>query len=105
MARNRRPEDSGPAHNCPVSTEFAGKTDKLLARFTRLFVQLDRSATNEDPQVTIACIAALFDRMLNPPESDQDVPPTDSDIDRTSHALHELIEREAERVRQIIQND
>jgi len=75
-----------------------------MVRFLRFFADLDGSPFTQDPQVTLACVSALFDRMLNPPESDQDVPPSESDIDRATSALHELIEREAGRVRHTIRN-
>jgi len=76
-----------------------------MVRFLRFFADLDGSPFTQDPQVTIACVSALFDRILNPPESDEDVPPDESDIDRAASVLHELIEREAERVRQAIRSD
>lgn len=74
----------------------------LSNQFVRMFLHLDGSPTAQRPEVTSACVAVLFDRMLNPPESEPDIPPTEQDVDRTVLALVSLIEDEAKRVRRLL---
>ena len=77
----------------------------LSNQFVRMFLHLDGSPMAQRPEVTSACVAVLFDRMLNPPESEPDIPPTEQDVDRTVQALVSLIEEEADRVRSLIRED
>ena len=81
---------TAPSQNC------------ALKQISQLFVELDGSDYAQDPKVTYACIAALLQRMVNPPEHDS---PTEEDVTRTAHALTRLVEDEAERVRRVIRKE
>jgi len=76
--------------------------DQIRASFLRLFAELDGSRSVQNRAVTIACIEALLDWLLNPPQSGPHEPPTSGEVDQTVSALHQLVERKAERVRQVI---
>jgi hypothetical protein len=77
------------------------QSDPLFGRFSDLFLELDGGPRVQRREVTRACVAALFDRMISPPETNEDVP-TESDVDRTVQALTAIIEAEADRVRRQI---
>ena len=77
-------------------------SNRLFNAFVGLFLALDGDQM-ERPDVTRACVSALFDRMLNPGETEEDLP-TASDVANTVRALTAMIEAEAESVRSELAN-
>ena len=71
-------------------------SNRLFNAFVGLFLALDGDQV-ERADVTRACVSALFDRMLNPGETEEDLP-TANDVANTARALTSLVEAEVERV-------
>ena len=54
--------------------------------------------------MTLACVEALFDRLVNPPMLDDETP-TIEDVDAAERSAVSLISAEAEKVRAVIRSD
>ena len=73
-------------------------------RFFRLFCELDGDDRQQRPEVTHACIEALFDRLVNPPMLEDEML-TLGDVDAAERAAIALIQAEADKVRELIRNN
>jgi hypothetical protein len=69
--------------------------------FLALFLELDGSLSQQRQDVTEAAIEVLFDRVLNPPMLDNDMPTLD-DVEAAERQLIALVKAEATRVRDYI---
>ena len=76
---------------------------RAAKRIMQLFIELDGSDYGKDPNATLACVAALLQRIAKPPEDND--PPTKEDITRSAHALSRMVEDEAEHVRRMIRRE
>jgi DNA gyrase/topoisomerase IV subunit B len=68
-----------------------------------LFLELDGSLYEHRHQATLACIEALFDRIMNPPLLDSEMPTID-DVNSAEQTLIALIGEEAAKVREFIES-
>lgn len=75
-----------------------------FVRFLELFSELDGGDKQQRFEVTLACVEALFDRLVNPPMLDDETP-TIEDVDAAERSAVSLISAEAEKVRAVIRSD
>ena len=75
-----------------------------FARFARLFLELDGSSKTERHDVTEACVEALLDRIMNPPSFEAE-DPLPEDADAAARIIIAMVERQADRVRQLINEE
>jgi hypothetical protein len=83
--------------------EFRMTASRETRRFSELFAELDGDTHRQRHEVTLACIEALLDRVVNPPMLDAEYPKID-DIDGAERYLKGLISEEAERFREFIRS-
>jgi hypothetical protein len=76
-------------------------TSNETRAFLALFLELDGSLSQQRQDVTEAAIEVLFDRVLNPPMLDNEMPTLD-DVEAAERQLIALVKAEATRLRDYI---
>jgi hypothetical protein len=78
-------------------------TPSETQRFLQLFAELDGDTRSPRHEVTLACIDALLDRLVNPPMLDTEYPEV-ADVDGAERTVIGLVTEEADRLREFIRS-